>query len=56
MYSSLLIADSELKNRLLALEDYSARIGIGLNSFPGQNETILQKWIDQNQPLKSFYI
>ena len=49
-------ADPLLRNRLVALEDFSNQINIGFNSFPGKNEDLIQKWIEANHPQKPFTV
>ena len=48
--------DLLLRSKLLSLEDFSSRISIGLNSFEGKDEELLQKWIKENNPQKPFFI
>lgn len=49
-------ANFQLRNTLVTLDDRTDQINIGLNSFPGQNEEIIQKWIKTSQSKNPFIV
>lgn len=49
-------SDDSLRNKLLKLEDFSKKVQLGLNSFPGEDESFLQKWVEIHKIKKPFFV
>lgn len=56
IYSALAGANFDLSKKVLALPDYSQNVNVGLNSFPGADESIIFSWIRKHEPQGPFYI
>ena len=48
--------DSQIYDTLLKIDDFSDRINIGLNSYPGINEKLINEWVKKNSPKKAFFL
>lgn len=49
-------SDNSLRNKLLQLENLSKKVQLGLNSFPGEDESFLQKWVEIHKIKKPFFV
>lgn len=49
-------SEANMREKILALDDHSSLLGVGLNSFPGQNENLINEWVKANSPQRPFYV
>lgn len=56
IFSGLVEANIDLSKKILALPDYSQKVNVGLNSFPGANESIIFSWVREYEPQTPFYV
>jgi hypothetical protein len=54
---TIAIAESDqLLQSVRSLSDYSQKINIGMNSFPGADERIIFSWVKEYEPQEPFFV